>query len=432
MLFLMDEALNTPEGLRALAARDITTVYRLLKDAGVSQRQIAALTSQSQSEVSEILRGRQVQGYDVLVRICEGLDVPRERMGLAYTGGEDEPRSYAGSTATEELDEDVIRRRFLGLGSLTVFGQVILGEPGGIPKPGNIATPLPERVGFADVNQFITGTARLRALDRQYGGAGVYKATASYVHRGERLLPLTSSDEAHKKLAAAIADTHVLAGWASFDAGHQDKGRSHFDRALTFSETAEDTTVTAAVLYTIARMEIDSGAPNEGLKHLQLAQMGLYGEDKAIISSFINADIGRAYAAMEYEGEARDAVKRTAYELPGEHNAADLMGITSATQASLGDYDNAAATLHDLLPKRKETAARGAAGELVRLSTVCIQAGEVDKGIAAGKRALLAVNSVPGSARTVQRLVPLRDAAAKRRDSVCQDFAHVLSQRLSA
>ncbi len=428
----MHEVLRSDAGLRALAARDITAVYKLLQAAGIPQRDIAAMTGQSQSEVSEILKGRQVMAYDVHKRIADGLDIPRGLMGLAYTGGEDEPEDYPGSNTAEELDEDVIRRRFLGLGSFTVLGQTIVGAPGQLPHPRNLPTPLPECVGFGDVNQFITGTTRLRALDRQYGGAGVYKTIATYARRGERLLPLASSDGAHKKLAAAVADTHMLAGWASFDAGHPDKGRYHFDRALTFCETVEDTIVTAAVLYTIARMEIDSGAPNEGLKHLQLAQMGLHNEEQPIIANFIGADVGRAYAAMGYENQARESIRRTAYELPGEHNAADLMGITSATQASLGDYDNAATILHDLLPQRRETAARGAAGELVRLATVCIEMGEVDRGLAAGKRALVAVNAVPGSARTVQRLVPLRHAAAKRKDSACQDFAQVVSKRLIA
>lgn len=426
----MLDVLATPAARAALARHDIAAVYRLLRDAGVSQRQIAAMTGQSQSEVSEILRGRQVQGYDLLVRICEGLEVPRQCMGLAYTGGEDDPAGYAGSTDAEELDEDVIRRRFLGLGSFIVLGHTVVGEPGPLPSPGNVPTPLPERIGFADVQQFITGTAELRALDRQYGGGGVYQAIATYAARGERLLPLTSSEAAHKKLAAALADCHLLAGWASFDAGHREKGRGHFDRALTFCETAGDTTVTASVLYTIARMEIDSDEPNEGLKHLQLASMGV--ASGTIWREFIEADIGRAYAAMGLEKEARDAIQRTVYELPGEHNAADLMGITSATHASLHHYDHAALILHDLLSKRKETAARAAAGELVRLSTVCIEAGEVDKGFAVGKRALLAVDAVPGSARTVQRLVPLRNAAARRKDSACQDFAQMLSRRLSA
>jgi len=68
----------------ALAQRDIAGVYRILQKHGVSQRKIAALTDQSQSEVSEIIAGkRQVVSYELLVRIAEGLGVPRGWMGLA-------------------------------------------------------------------------------------------------------------------------------------------------------------------------------------------------------------------------------------------------------------------------------------------------------------------------------------------------------------
>jgi transcriptional regulator with XRE-family HTH domain len=55
----------------ALAVRDVAAVFRLLQKHGVSQRQIAALTGQSQSEISEILGGRRVVSYDLLVRIAE-------------------------------------------------------------------------------------------------------------------------------------------------------------------------------------------------------------------------------------------------------------------------------------------------------------------------------------------------------------------------
>lgn len=75
--------LSSEVALRALARREIGTVFRLLQRNGVSQRRIAALTGQSQSEVSEIIKGRRVLSYDVLVRIADGLGVPRARMGLA-------------------------------------------------------------------------------------------------------------------------------------------------------------------------------------------------------------------------------------------------------------------------------------------------------------------------------------------------------------
>jgi transcriptional regulator with XRE-family HTH domain len=70
---------------RLLADHDIAGVYRLLHRHGVSQRTIAARTGQSQSEISEIVaRHRQVHSYELLVRIAEGLGVPRGWMGLAY------------------------------------------------------------------------------------------------------------------------------------------------------------------------------------------------------------------------------------------------------------------------------------------------------------------------------------------------------------
>jgi hypothetical protein len=78
---------------RAVAVRDIGTVFRILQKVGVSQRAIAARTGQSQSEISEIIAGhRQVVSYDVLERIATGLSIPRGWMGLAYEDGVvDEP-----------------------------------------------------------------------------------------------------------------------------------------------------------------------------------------------------------------------------------------------------------------------------------------------------------------------------------------------------
>jgi hypothetical protein len=68
----------------ALAGHQIASVYRILQRYGISQRRIAAATGQSQSEVSEIIGGRRVVAYDVLLRISKGLQLPRGYLGLAY------------------------------------------------------------------------------------------------------------------------------------------------------------------------------------------------------------------------------------------------------------------------------------------------------------------------------------------------------------
>lgn len=76
---------DDPAVAPALASRDVAQIYKHLSAAGLSQRLIAFYTGQLQSEVSEILRGRKVTSYDVLVRIAERLQIPRGRLGLAYT-----------------------------------------------------------------------------------------------------------------------------------------------------------------------------------------------------------------------------------------------------------------------------------------------------------------------------------------------------------
>ena len=74
---LRDSALRA-----AFAQRDIGTVYVKLGHRGVSQRRIAALTGQSQSEISEIISGRQVTSVALLERIADALGVPRAWLGL--------------------------------------------------------------------------------------------------------------------------------------------------------------------------------------------------------------------------------------------------------------------------------------------------------------------------------------------------------------
>jgi antitoxin component HigA of HigAB toxin-antitoxin module len=83
--------LDRPELRTAAVSRDIAAIYRLLHRYGLSQHRIAGLTGQSQSEVNEILKGRQVVSYDVLLRIADGLGVPRGWLGLAYDTPDGEP-----------------------------------------------------------------------------------------------------------------------------------------------------------------------------------------------------------------------------------------------------------------------------------------------------------------------------------------------------
>ncbi|GAA4011606.1 hypothetical protein GCM10022247_37560 [Allokutzneria multivorans] len=66
----------------ALTACNISLVFRILRRQGVPHRTMARLTGCSQSEVSEILKGRRVMSDDLLIRIAHGLGVPHRYLRL--------------------------------------------------------------------------------------------------------------------------------------------------------------------------------------------------------------------------------------------------------------------------------------------------------------------------------------------------------------
>lgn len=84
------ETWDEPVMRQVLAAQDVTQIYRLLQKLGFSQQHLAALTGQSQPEVSSIIHGRKVLTYDVLSRIAHGLMIPRGYMGLSWCPDHDE------------------------------------------------------------------------------------------------------------------------------------------------------------------------------------------------------------------------------------------------------------------------------------------------------------------------------------------------------
>jgi len=155
----LDSAVWEDPALRAaLAQRDIPEVFRRLVASGVTQRDIGQLTEIRPSEVSAIIRGRRVMGYDVLVRIADGFGVPRGWLGCADTGDLVETVTYPQAETADalEVDDDMRRRAFLAAAAAAVVGRPALGEALALDRPVT-AMALPAKVGRADV-------AALRAL----------------------------------------------------------------------------------------------------------------------------------------------------------------------------------------------------------------------------------------------------------------------------
>ncbi|MGB8996082.1 MAG: helix-turn-helix transcriptional regulator [Pseudonocardiaceae bacterium] len=338
----------------ALASREIATVYRLLSKHGVPQRQIAAATGQSQSEVCEILKGRQVQAYDVLVRICEGLGVPREVMGLGFG-------AYAVDSPARQPDgedeADVLRRQFAHL--LALAGAAVVGTP--IPGVGELlANPrmpdqvsdVPSRVGRADVEVVRDLTRAVADAARSVGGqAGAATSLAGWA---DQLLLARASDTARQALLSALADLHVIAAWACHDSYAPGPAHHHFSQAVRMATEAQDSYRASYALRHAAMMLIDRGQPNNALKLVQLAELHLTDMPRddprvAPLRSWL-AVIGALAQAEVAAGTDTAAARRVKSDLarardgwvpPTVHGRADFDLITALAFLQIGAIDTA-------------------------------------------------------------------------------------------
>ncbi len=425
---------NAPEVRAILVARDIGGLFRAIKATGVSYRRIAELVGMSQSEVCDILQGRRVLSYEVLVRIAEGLSVPRARMGLAYDETIGASASTA-ATATAEVDEPMRRRTFV-----TGAAGVVLSTWGAgyatdrVPFATDIPpvpSPLPSRIDMADVSVFELTTTRLGLLDREAGGMVAREALVAMAATGERLLTTRCTDDVRHRMRYAVADVHRLAGWASGDVGLTDHCRWHMHQALDHAQGSPDRV--AQVLAAAGDMEKHYGAPNEALKLFQLAGVGTATSHDPRIGAVLHGLSASAFLALGHPDKARAELSESRAMFSDTDDTAGLLpffafygpghGLLAATGTKLADYERARTDVRQALNNRPNYDVRCNALDTIVLATILINAGELREGISETRRALGLVAEV-GSQRVRDRLAPLERALFARRDSTCHDLAY--------
>ncbi len=438
------EIWEEPEIKRVLADRDISAVYRRLRRAGISQRQIAALTGQSQSEVSEILKGRQVMAYDVLVRIADGLGIPRGYMGLAYTDATVTSVVGPPDDALAEEDEAVKRRKLLTHGTAVLFGTTVLGADRGEWLPSAIQTPAPSIIGVTDVKQVEAATRAMRDLDYRFGGGACRDAVVAQLSWAQRLLSASGPDVVRVRLFRALGDLQNLAGWTTFDVGLLDSSRSHFATALEYAKQSGDSGLMSNIMYRIGRIYIHNKSPNDALKWFQLGQIAAQDSGSELAVSVLCANEAWAYAMMGKSELAKKLLIRARHELARAdlsetpdwarfHDETAMHAMIGCVHTELSAFDvrNAAIAipaLSESLNRRDDTMARNQAFELTMLATSHLRQGNVDLGVQSGRKALALATGLK-SKRVTDRLKPLEIAAGKLNNSDSRQLAHLLSQQ---
>lgn len=417
----------TAEIRTALARHDITTAYRLLIESGIPQREIAQATGQSQSEVSDIRSGRRVLGYDVLVRIADGLGVERGLMGLGWepTGQYDETSAHAtGEPGAEEVSEAVKRRNFIN----AVAGAVVAGHPvlrELLDAPSNAPAPVfPTKLGASDVTALRDLTATMRTLARQYGGQA--DAIGTTARNYTRLLTVPGTDAVKAQLGSALAELHTVAGWACFDAGlSPDTVRAHFTRGMELATKSGDTYQAVDAIYHAA-MATQNAAPDDSLKLLQLGTARL-GHDRShprteTLRSWLHVDSAHSLLMLGERDQARSelAAGREGWNPADRFDAADMDHVTALAHQELGLVDSAEQLAVSSVQKWGTEQRRDAVQAETTLAVLYVQSGD-SRGTTLAQRAIDDVAALQ-SKRARARLAPLGRALAARRDSTAQDL----------
>jgi transcriptional regulator with XRE-family HTH domain len=427
-----------PEARAALSARDIGEVYRLLQQEGVSQREIARRTGQSQSEVSEILHGRQVRDVELLERIADGLSVPRAYLRLLDDPENAYPEGVTVTGSPQEVEEEMLRRVLLAAGVSLAGGQIATLRTRTRPAP----VPLPARIEGIQV-------AQVRSLTRQLGEAANPAITAPEVLSAattwaEKLLTVPGTEAVKQALLVAVAELHIEAGWAGFDALHYGRAVHHFTTALQLATTAGDTYLQATALNYAGWVVRESGRPNEGLKLLQAAQVKAWAIPADEPRAVVVGQVGRAAVEASAMAQAATALADLGDLDTAGREIAHARQLWSPTHTDrFGDLDRPAALLA-LRQGKLDTAEPLAAASLRRwegisqhghtqssivLATIHVQAGEHDS-LPMAHHAITAVRRL-GSALTRRRLQPLAAALETRPGRDTHDLARMAQQTIS-
>ncbi|MCC8250539.1 helix-turn-helix domain-containing protein [Saccharothrix luteola] len=412
----------------ALARRDIGRVYQLLRRFGVSQRQIAACTGQNQSEISAITNGRQVQAYDVLERIADGLGVPRGYMGLAYT--DEAAHSAAVASGLHRTKDDFMleRRGFLGLISKIVMGAALTQAEVNLLAVGPATTAIPNRVGATDVDQVRALTAALRSYDATHGGGACRDAILAHTHWAQSLLNASATDDVKANLLSAIAEAKTLAGWTAHDLGLKHDARRWLGQAVHDTQEAGDPAHTAIVLYHLGRVPLDNDDPDEALKLFQLGQIAAQDSHSSVAVSLLLTHEALAYAHLGDTRQAMTALRRAedeyAHATPDQHQEflrffdhAALQTSAARVHSRLGLTDAAhrelaVERLQRALDEAPADRMRQRAFNLTWMAACTLAEGDLASGVEFGHQALDAVRVIQ-STRLLDNLKPLEDAAGR-------------------
>jgi transcriptional regulator with XRE-family HTH domain len=347
----------------------------LRKQAGRSQAEQADLLSISagrvitRNEVSRWESERRLLTPWWQQKYAVTFDVPVDQLRRAVAATKSRRRREHGE------EEPVRRREFIE--AVTILALPLIATP-----------PAGTRLGASDLDRLHRHTARLRRLDDVLGGADTYGLYASQARATAYLISNgTYSGPVGDGLRTLLAEHHQMAGWAAFDAGHQDQARGHYLDSLQAARQAKDDALAGNALAFLAYQQTTTqqdGTANADASH-DIAGSVATPRVAALLlerKAFAHAVAGNAQQADMALGQASEALHRDDDRPEPDWvfwvDEREISIMTGRCWTELGRPLRAVPVLESVLADFDDTHGRDKALYLTSLASSYLQAHEVE------------------------------------------------------
>jgi transcriptional regulator with XRE-family HTH domain len=328
-----------------LAARDITALFQFLRAHGWSKGAIAIATGISETRVRSIYQGRQVvASYDVLVRIAEGLGIPRGFLGLS--SAEDSP-PIAGTISDPHLEPG-----FVGSLAALAVGPAPLDLAQLLPNP-RPGENVPNVVLPAHVQLVRDVRDQHRRVDALSGGGSCRDSAVNYLAWASGMLNSRfDCEETERDLKAALSDMYQVAGWACHDLGDHAAARYYLTAGLVLARQIDDLGLIAGGFYRLGRVSIHEGRAQQALKLWQLGQIVAQDSGNLASVAVLHANEAWAYAMLGSAELVCDALARAENEL--QRVDADTVPSWARFSLAPGELDGISGVVYACLASHRE------------------------------------------------------------------------------
>jgi hypothetical protein len=404
----------------ALARVDIPAVIAIFRAAsGLSQMELGNLVEGwSQPLVSLTERGLRDTLYDIrkLLAFADTVGMPRHALLPLILGQLD---------AILEGGNDVTFRGVHPMGmDRRNFNTLAVG------LAASAVLPVPARADRGHVRYLRSVLTRLRSQDHTVGGGALLGQALRHFGYARRILDESDHTAAiGRELLAVTADLGIESAWFAYDAHNQPLARKLYGETALLVDSAGDSQQSVHLYANmvqqstyLAHVTGRQGYAREALRFADRATEAARHEPSPALHALISLRQSRAHAQLGDDVAFRSAITAARRELDrGPHDSdpiwtgfvrpSEITALEATGKAHLGSPAQAAKLYHTVLADTARSF-RDKACQRASLAEILVQAGDLDQAISHGLLILPDLGTTLTSGRVIQRLRPVRAAAA--------------------